>query len=256
MRKMMLITTLIVMVSMALAQPLLAVSCPGTVYQNELFSCSVRAYNDSPNDVRIAYYAHFNKGLAKLLSNGHGETTISAFTEMNEEFNAWAIDKGVDVFTYEYGDKEVDSIAGKRVEIVQSPLVMELKGFKVTAGEKTIVKGRVVGKGELVAIKIDLPPGVYGVKHVDLGDIDGKADFNMSITTDPYYVGSVTIPFYVTFYDDAGKHLERYDVIMEVYPSPEVLAMGAALLALLLGVAYLGIRRLRGGAPTSEGGSD
>ena len=252
----MLIITLIAMVSAAFAQPLLAVSCPETVYQNELFSCSVRAYNDSPSGVSLNYYAHFNKGLARLLSNGHGRISIPAFTETNEEFNAWATDKGIDVFTYEYGEKEVDSIAGKRVEIVQSPLVLELKDFKVTAGQKTVVRGRVIGKGELATVRIDLPPGVYGAKRIDLGDVDGKADFNVSITTDPYYMGSVTIPFYVAFYDDSGEHLERYDVTMEVYPSPEVLAMGAALVALLLGAIYLGIRRLKGGASAAEEEND
>ena len=252
MRKTMLIITLIAMVSSVLAQPLLAVSCPGTVYKNEIFSCSVLAYNDSPNDVAIRYYAHFNKGLARLLSNGHGKIAIPAFIETNEEFNAWAMEKGVDVFTYEYGEKEVDSIAGKRVDIVQSPIALELSRFKVTAGLKTIVKGRVAGKGDLVSLKIVLPPGVYGSKHIALGDVDGTADFNVAITTDPYYFGSVTVPIYMTFYDDMGAHVERYDVVMEVSPGPEVLAIGAAALALILGVMYLGIRRLRGSKPVKD----
>ncbi len=90
---------------------------------------------------------------------------------------------------------------------------------------------------------------------MDLGDVEGKADFNMAITTDPYYMGSVTIPVYLQFYDDAGRHVERYDVIMEVSPSLEVLAAGAAFLILLVGAIYLGVRRIRGGdAP--KGGED
>ncbi len=246
------IIILIATVSTALAQPLLAVSCPETVYQHELFSCTVLMYNDSASDVNITYYAHFNKGLARLQSNGHGKLAIDSFTELNEEFNAWAVDRGTDIFLFEYGQKGVDSIAGKRVEIVQSPLVLDLRKFKVSAGQKAVVRARVVGKGELASVQIVLPPGVYGSKRVDLGDVDGKADFNISITTDPYYMGPVTIPFYLRFYDDSGEHVERYDVIMDVSPSLQVLAMGAAFLLLIVGAIYLGIRRIRGGAPRSE----
>ncbi len=158
MRKTILIIILIATLNAALAQPLLAVSCPGSVYQHEIFSCTVLAYNDSPSDITLTYYVHFNKGFARLLSNGHGKLEIDSFTELNEDFNAWATERGTDVFLFEYGQKDVDSIAGKRVEIVQSPLVLDLRSFKVTAGQKTTVRARVVGKGELVSVRILFPP--------------------------------------------------------------------------------------------------
>jgi hypothetical protein len=252
MMKKALIITLMLTLSLAsvLAQPqiLAGVSCPSTVYQNELFTCIVSIYNNGVDDTNISYYVHFNKGLASVTSASSGRLTLDSFVIAERNFPCWAEQKGADIFTFEYGQKDTDSVVGKRVVVVQSPIQLTLERFKVTAGQRTTVKAGLEGKGDLVTVHIDLPPGVYGTKDIDVGDVAGKVEFNVSVSTDPYFVGSVRIPFYVHFFDKAGEHTLRYDVIMDVEPSLQMLAFGAAAVVLALLLIYLGYRQIRGGA--------
>ncbi|NPA77119.1 MAG: hypothetical protein GXN93_05205, partial [Candidatus Diapherotrites archaeon] len=186
------------------ADVLLSAQCPNTVYSHELFACTVKMYNDSTADVNLNYTASFNRGLANILGSPAGTISVPAFVEKNVEFNAWAKSTGTDVFTYQYGQGEITSLVGRRVVIISTPLKLDLAKFQVNAGQRTTIRTRISGKGEAVEIHIALPAGVYGTKTVVVGDVSGSNDINFVVTTDPYYVGSVQIPFYLVFYDKLG----------------------------------------------------
>ncbi len=255
MRMALTIILMIVMASAVHAELMVGISCPDTVYSHEIFTCKTSIYNNGARDANIAYRVHFAEEKFTLLSADLGRFTVPSYQIIQREFNAWARDEGSDVFLFEYGPAgDTDSVAGKRVVAVKTPLYLEMPRIKVPAGRRTTVHLALRGSGDSVSIYIHFPPGIYGTREVNVGDVSGTAELNVQISTDPYYVGTVTVPVDLRFSDRRGTHLEQYTMVLEVSPSLSLIAAGIAVLGVIVGAAYLLLKRFlnrRGGESDS-----
>jgi len=249
-RTILILTIMLSILGPALADVLVSVDCPRSVYQYEVFTCTVTLYNDSTLDTTLDYLIHFDKGRAGLLGlEKEGDINIPALTKQTIEFNVWARSTGREAFVFEYGRGRIDTLAAKAFYISAPPLRLDLDKVSLTAGRKNVVKTRLEGSGSFVRVTFDYPPGIIGTTAIDVGDVDEEAPITVEMSPDPYIMGTKTLDVYIRFTDDKGDHLLLQRIELSISPSMNVIfAILAVVVVLALAVLVTRKRQKESGA--------
>ncbi len=227
------------MASFALADVLVSVSCPDSVYLHEVFQCHVTLYNDSSADRVITYRIGFDRGRAELLKPmSEQELNMPALTKKTIDVNVWAMETGSEAMTFEYGGAKIDSMAAKMFYVAAPPLRLELDRISLTAGKRNEIHTGVEGSGSFVSVEFKYPPGIMGTQRVDLGDVEDEKPVTLEITPDPYIIGTRTIDAYIRFTDDRGQHVLLQRIKASVSPSMDLLIAAIAVTVVLALVAF------------------
>jgi len=244
------ILTIMIMLSIlapAMAEVLVSVDCPESVYQYELFTCTVTLYNDSTTDTGVDYVVHFDRSRAQPLEyEKEGDVNIPALTKKVLEFNVWAKSTGRDAFVFEYGHGRIDSLAAKAFYVSSTPLRLDLDKISLTAGQKNTIKTHVEGTGSFVYITFDYPPGIIGTQRVDLGDVEDEKPVTIEMSPDPYIVGTKTIEAHVFFMDDKGNHVLLQKIEASISPSMNFIVAAIAVVVVLALAAFVMRRKMSG----------
>ncbi|NPA86424.1 MAG: hypothetical protein GXO00_00225 [Candidatus Diapherotrites archaeon] len=224
---------------------LLGIDGPTEAYSHEIFPCFiyVSAY-EGEHDVRL--YPHDADGLFEVLSP-IVELNVEPYTVESVEINCWAKDAGVDalVVDAEYDGKKLASLYPLR--FVNPPVAVSYPTLSLEAGRSGTLEVKVSGEALNLRLWLESPTSSITVSDpVDLGDLSGEKTAEFVVTPSPTAVGAYKLYLYVSYVDERGRHLLRYEVDVWVNPSFILLAIGLALLFLILVTAYIGYKRWKG----------
>ena len=231
-------TILILMSSFSLGAVLIGAECPSTIYQHELTAC--RGYITTTGEEGTIYiYPHSANGLFEA-EQPVIEINLepAAISEVN--INIWASEIGKDalILDYSFSGRKGSSIT--EVNISGAPILVSVPQISGEAGKRKDFTVKIQG----TAVDVNLweettTPTVETSPPVRIGALDGSAEADFYIIPSPHYIGKLPLFIYVSFKDETGTHVLKYETDIWINPSFGMITAFGAGFILIVGLAYL-----------------